>query len=112
MQTGGEGIHLYTRDFGEPGIDLRARMYAPLHGVRGRPATGSANLALAGLLAACAPAPDGTFAWRIAQGVEMGRPSLLEAIRGQSRRRGRTLRVGGRSVLLCEGWIEVGDDAG
>jgi trans-2,3-dihydro-3-hydroxyanthranilate isomerase len=106
---GCEGVHLYTRDSGLPGVDLRARMYAPLHGVAEDPATGSANLALAGLLAACAREPDGTFAWRIAQGVEMGRPSLLEA--SATKRGGAvdTVRIGGRSALVCEGWIEVGD---
>jgi trans-2,3-dihydro-3-hydroxyanthranilate isomerase len=105
---GGEGLLLYTRDAGLPDVDLRARMYAPLHGVPEDPATGSANLALAGLLAACAPKPDGAFAWRIAQGVEMGRPSLLEASATKRGGTVETVRIGGRSVLVCEGWIEVG----
>jgi trans-2,3-dihydro-3-hydroxyanthranilate isomerase len=105
---GSEGVHLYTRDAAAPGVDLRARMFAPLHGVAEDPATGSANLALAALLAACAPEADGSFAWRIAQGVELGRSSLLEA--SAIKRGGEVLRVriGGRSVLVCEGWIEVG----
>jgi trans-2,3-dihydro-3-hydroxyanthranilate isomerase len=105
---GGEGLHLYTRDTGVPGLDLRARMYAPLHGVAEDPATGSANVALAGLLAACTPEADGTFAWRIAQGVEMGRPSLLEASVIKRGGAVETVRIGGRSVLVCDGWIEVG----
>jgi trans-2,3-dihydro-3-hydroxyanthranilate isomerase len=107
--SGAEGILLYTRDTGESGLDLRARMYAPSHGVPEDPATGSANVALAGLLAASAPEADGAFAWRIAQGVEMGRPSLLEA---RAIKRGgevQTMRIGGRSVLVCDGWIDVGD---
>ena len=106
---GGEGLHLYTRDTGTPGIDLRARMYAPLHGVAEDPATGSANAALAGLLAACAPESDGALAWRIAQGVEMGRPSVLEASATKRGGAVETVRIGGRSVLVCDGWIEVGD---
>ncbi|MGH6914804.1 MAG: PhzF family phenazine biosynthesis protein [Geminicoccales bacterium] len=105
---GGEGLHLYTRDTGDPKIDLRARMYAPLHGVAEDPATGSANIALAGLLAACAAESEGTLVWRIAQGVEMGRPSLLEATATKRGGEVETLRIGGRSVLVCEGWIEVG----
>jgi trans-2,3-dihydro-3-hydroxyanthranilate isomerase len=107
-----EGLHLYTRDTEEPDIDLRARMYAPLHGVAEDPATGSANVALAGLLAACAPERDGTFAWRIAQGIEMGRPSLLEASAVKADGQVGTLRIGGRSVLVCDGWIEVGNSTG
>ena len=35
---------------GDPAIDLRARMYAPLHGIAEDPATGSAAAAAAGLL--------------------------------------------------------------
>jgi trans-2,3-dihydro-3-hydroxyanthranilate isomerase len=108
--SGAEGIHLYTRDAATPGLDLRARMYAPLHGVAEDPATGSANLALAGLLATCAPEPDGAFAWRIGQGIEMGRASLLEASAVKAGGRVETLKIGGRSVLVCEGWIDVGDE--
>ena len=106
---GGEGLLVYTRDTGDPQIDLRARMYAPLHGVAEDPATGSANIALSGLLAACAAEPEGTFVWRIAQGVEMGRPSLLEATAIKRGGAVQTLRIGGGSVLVCEGGIEVGD---
>jgi trans-2,3-dihydro-3-hydroxyanthranilate isomerase len=109
---GGEGLHLYTRDTGAPEVDLRARMYAPLHGVAEDPATGSANLALAGLLAACAPETDGSFGWRIAQGIEMGRPSLLEASAIKRGGKVETVRIGGRSVLMCDGWIEVGEPPG
>ena len=118
---GGEGLHLYTRDTGVPGVDLRARMYAPLHGVAEDPATGSANVALAGmlivagqlgLLAACASEADGTFAWRIAQGIEMGRPSLLEASAIKRGGAVETVRIGGRSVLVCDGWIEAGTAPG
>jgi trans-2,3-dihydro-3-hydroxyanthranilate isomerase len=109
---GGEGLHLYTRDTGVPGVDLRARMYAPLHGVAEDPATGSANVALAGLLAACAPEADGSFAWRIAQGLEMGRPSLLEASAAKRGGAVETVRIGGSSVLVCDGWIEIGEVPG
>ena len=60
-------------------FDLRARMFAPLDGVPEDPATGSANCALAAPARAARPASDGQLRWRIAQGVEMGRPSVLEA---------------------------------
>ncbi len=88
-------------------VDLRARMFAPFDGVPEDPATGSANCALAALLAATDQAGDGDFRWRIAQGVEMGRPSLLEA--RAIKRAGQVVevRIGGESVLVSEGWIEV-----
>jgi trans-2,3-dihydro-3-hydroxyanthranilate isomerase len=100
-------IHLYLRSADE--FDLRARMFAPLDNVPEDPATGSANAALAALLAACDPAPDGRFRWRTAQGVEMGRPSVLET--GAEKRAGEVIeaRVGGECVLVSEGEIEVGD---
>ena len=60
-------------------FDIRARVFAPLDGVPEDPATGSANCALAGILSHYDEAPDGRFQWRIAQGVEMGRPSILNA---------------------------------
>ena len=44
------GIHLYVED-AQGGADFQSRMFAPLHGVFEDPATGSANVALIGLLA-------------------------------------------------------------
>ncbi|MEO8453114.1 MAG: PhzF family phenazine biosynthesis protein [Gemmatimonadota bacterium] len=99
-------VHLYTLSADE--FTIRARMFAPLDGVIEDPATGSANCALAGLLAHYDSATDGMYHWRISQGVEMGRPSVLEAA---AEKRGGTVivtRVGGASVLVSEGWIEVG----
>ena len=102
---GTTGIHLYLRDGGE--VDLRARMFAPLHGVNEDPATGSANVALAGLVASLDPAPDLSLKLRIAQGVEMGRPSLMEA--SAEKRGGAVIetRIGGRCVPVMNGTIEI-----
>jgi trans-2,3-dihydro-3-hydroxyanthranilate isomerase len=99
-------VHLYTRSADE--FDLRARMFAPRDGVPEDPATGSANCALAGLLSHYDRVADGSFRWRIAQGVEMGRPSVLEA--RAEKRDGLVAGtwVGGASVLVSEGVIEVG----
>jgi trans-2,3-dihydro-3-hydroxyanthranilate isomerase len=98
-------VHLYVRSADE--FDIRARMFAPFDGVPEDPATGSAACALAGMLIHCGDGSDGTASWRIAQGVEMGRPSLLEA---SAEKRGGVVvatRVGGASVLVSEGTIEV-----
>jgi trans-2,3-dihydro-3-hydroxyanthranilate isomerase len=98
-------VHLYVRS--GDGFDLRARMFAPLDGVPEDPATGSANGALGALLGTLDPAPTGTFRWRIAQGVEMGRPSVLE-VRAEKRDGVVTdAYVRGSSVLVSEGQIEV-----
>ncbi|HEX6441449.1 MAG TPA: PhzF family phenazine biosynthesis protein [Stellaceae bacterium] len=103
---GATGIHLYLRDAGD-GADIRARMFAPLHGVPEDPATGSANLALAGLLASLRPEPELSLELRIIQGAEMGRPSLLEA--AAEKRSGKVVetRIGGRCVLVMRGQIEI-----
>jgi trans-2,3-dihydro-3-hydroxyanthranilate isomerase len=103
---GATGIHLYLRETAE-GADIRARMFAPLHGVPEDPATGSANVALAGLLASLQPEPELSLELRIMQGVEMGRPSLLEA--SAEKRGGKVVetRIGGRCVLVTRGQIEV-----
>lgn len=98
-------IHLYTRSADD--FDIRARMFAPLDGVAEDPATGSANCALAGLLSQYREESDGRFGWRIAQGVEMGRPSVLMV---RAEKKGGVVTntwVGGTSVLVSEGTIEV-----
>jgi trans-2,3-dihydro-3-hydroxyanthranilate isomerase len=98
-------VHLYVRTSDD--VDLRARMFAPLDGIPEDPATGSANCALAALLSQIDPAADATFSWRIAQGVEMGRPSVLQA--RTEKRAGAVVNVwiGGDSVLVSEGFIEA-----
>jgi trans-2,3-dihydro-3-hydroxyanthranilate isomerase len=80
------GILLYVRD-GRDGVDIRARMFAPLYGVPDDPATGSANCTLAGLLASC--------------------PSMLEATAEKSGGRITELRIGGRCVAMMRGVLEL-----
>jgi trans-2,3-dihydro-3-hydroxyanthranilate isomerase len=93
---------------GEPGaVRLRARMYAPAFGVPEDPATGSACAALGGYLGVRAQ-QDGTLRWTVEQGVEMGRPSLLEVEADVYGGVVERTRVGGRAVLVSEGWMETG----
>ena len=98
-------VHLYVRT--SDGFDIRARMFSPMDGIPEDPATGSANCALVGLLSHLDGAADGTFSWHIAQGVEMGRPSVLEA--RTEKREGEVVSVwiGGESVMVGDGHIEV-----
>jgi trans-2,3-dihydro-3-hydroxyanthranilate isomerase len=103
---GTTGVHLYVQDAAD-GVDVWTRMFAPLHGVAEDPATGSANVALAGLLASLRPEADLSLKIRIAQGVEMGRPSILDA---SAEKRGRTVietRIGGRCIPVMKGTIEI-----
>jgi trans-2,3-dihydro-3-hydroxyanthranilate isomerase len=94
-------VYLYIRSSDD--FDIRARMFAPSSGVPEDPATGSANCALAGLLAHYIQKPNGSFSWRIAQGVEMGRPSTLTARAEKRDGVVQTTRIGGASVLVSEG---------
>lgn len=98
-------IHLYTRSADD--FDLRTRMFAPLEGVPEDAATGSANCALAGLLGHCDDRPDGAFAWRIAQGVEMGRPSRLDARAVKEAGAVVGTWIGGSCVMVADGHIRL-----
>jgi trans-2,3-dihydro-3-hydroxyanthranilate isomerase len=97
-------IHLYVRSNDE--FDIHARMFAPLDGVLEDPATGSANCALVALLTERDPEFSNGGAWRIAQGVEMGRPSTLEARTARQDGKIRTW-IGGNCVSVAEGQITV-----
>ncbi|NBC22825.1 MAG: PhzF family phenazine biosynthesis isomerase [Gammaproteobacteria bacterium] len=99
-------IHMYV--LGDDEYDVRARMFAPLDGVPEDPATGSANCALAALLAHYAPEESGDYGWRILQGAEMGRPSVLEARAEKRDGRMTGAWIGGDSVTFAEGWLELG----
>ena len=86
--------------------DIQARMFAPLDGITEDPATGSANCALAALLAHHSDLSSGKFSWEVLQGLEMGRPSRLQ-VRAQ-KENGRVIGswVGGTCVMVAEGVIE------
>lgn len=104
--AGATGVHLYVRDAAD-GVDIRARMFAPLHGVPEDPATGSANVALVGLLASLRSEADLDLRLCIAQGVEMGRPSLMDAAAEKRQGRVTATRIGGRCVTVMRGTIDV-----
>jgi trans-2,3-dihydro-3-hydroxyanthranilate isomerase len=98
-------VYLYTRTTGE--VDIRARMFAPLSGVPEDPATGSATCAVVGLLTHLDKQASGRFIYRLAQGVEMGRPSALLARAEKSNGSVTATWVGGSCVMVSEGFIHV-----
>jgi trans-2,3-dihydro-3-hydroxyanthranilate isomerase len=85
------------------GSDLRARMFAPSIGIVEDPATGAAVAALAGYLGARSGLQDGTLRWRVEQGFEMGRPSILRAEADKAGGAITGVRVGGDCVLVSTG---------
>jgi trans-2,3-dihydro-3-hydroxyanthranilate isomerase len=100
------GILLYVKA-ADGGADIQARMFAPLFGVPEDPATGSANVALVGFLASLRPERDLTLKLRIAQGVEMGRPSLLEAAAEKHNGEVTAMSIGGHCVPMMRGVLEL-----
>ena len=99
-------ILIYTQ-VSESGLDIRARMFAPHHGIPEDPATGSANVALIGLLAKLRPERDLRISKTIAQGVEMGRPSLLQAEAEKKDDVVTATYIGGRCVPVMSGTIDL-----
>jgi trans-2,3-dihydro-3-hydroxyanthranilate isomerase len=100
-------IMVFSLDAERPASDIRARMFAPLIGVPEDPATGSAAVGLGGYLASRDPRFDGTLRWVIEQGFEMGRPSILEVEVDKKGGRITGVRCGGKSVVVCEGRMQV-----
>jgi trans-2,3-dihydro-3-hydroxyanthranilate isomerase len=105
---GVDAIFAYVRAADETGCGiLHARMYAPLDGIPEDPATGSATAAMLALLTELAPGEDLECRWRVHQGDDMGRPSILL---GATAKRGGALqyvRVGGRCAPVMSGTLNV-----
>ncbi len=81
----------------------RARMFAPGINVPEDPATGSAIASFGGWLAMKESKADGEFAWTIRQGIEMGRPSLLQVRATKVAGAVTAVKVAGHAVLIGEG---------
>jgi len=91
----------------DEGVDIQARMFAPALGIAEDPATGSAAASFAGCMALLDDTADGELAWRIAQGVEMGRPSR---IRARAVKRGgdvASVHVAGPATVVADGRLHL-----
>ena len=104
-----DAVYFYTRDVPTAeACDLQARMFHPgASGLSEDPATGSATVAAAALLADSARDRDGELKLRIGQGVDMGRPSLL--VTRVVKRDGAIVsaHVGGGCVQMMEGTFRL-----
>lgn len=104
--TLGEQLFVLCLDPERTDSHVRARMFAPEIGIIEDPATGSAASALGGYLGTRTH-ETGTLHWVVEQGFEMGRPSILVV---EAEKEGDTVtrvRVGGKSVLMGEGWLDL-----
>jgi trans-2,3-dihydro-3-hydroxyanthranilate isomerase len=102
---GARSVYAYTRATAErpseAGPDIHARMFTPR--MTEDPASGSATAATAALLAEISDFPDGALILRFAQGVDMGRSSLLVARVLKRAGTARSVYVGGRCVKVMQG---------
>jgi trans-2,3-dihydro-3-hydroxyanthranilate isomerase len=105
---GADAIFAYWRARDQPHASdeavLHARTFSPLDGIVEDPATGSACAATITLLATLAGDPADR-AWRIHQGVDMGRPSLLLGRTAVHDGAVTATHIGGRCVAVLEGWL-------
>lgn len=100
-------IYAFSYDVETSGAAIHARAFTHAVGVEEDPATGSAASGLAGYLAKRERLRDGTTRWRVEQGMEMGRPSLID-VEADARDGAITaVRVGGSSVVVSEGHLLV-----
>ena len=102
---GTDAVFAYAR--GDAAEELHARMFSPLDSIAEDPATGSAAAATLAFLAAERPARDAETIWRITQGVDMGRPSL---ILGRTVKRDglvTAVHLGGQAVAVMRGSLDI-----
>ena len=103
---GAVGVYIYTRVVppAERPCELQARMFFPgLSGLTEDPATGSATVAAAALLADLSGERDGELRLRVGQGVDMGRHSLLLTRVRKANGAVASAHVGGACVQMMEG---------
>jgi trans-2,3-dihydro-3-hydroxyanthranilate isomerase len=109
-EAGGQGVYCFAVEADEAGTNAYARYFAPGVGIAEDPATGSAAGPLGTYLVthtALRMAPDGVARVRVEQGVEMGRPSVIEVHIEGTTTRIRDVRVGGHAVLVARGELYV-----
>lgn len=106
---GALGCFVFCLQATAPDTLAHARMFAPGAGVPEDPATGSAAGPLGAYLAVHGVLPKTQTTFMLEQGIEMGRPSRIwiEVIRDTAGMP-TTIRVGGTTVPVIRGTIEVG----
>lgn len=101
------GAYLYTRQCELQASSFHARMFAPDFGIPEDPATGSAVVCLAGAIHHFDRLPDGDYKRVIEQGFEMQRPSLITLSMAVHGGKLSNVRIGGHSVRVSEGVLNV-----
>lgn len=97
-------VYLFCRETRHAGNDLSARFFFEAHGMREDPATGNGAAFLGAYLTGHRVFPPAKRAWRIEQGHEVRRPSLVELRVGDDGGMAR-IEVGGKVVAAIQGAV-------
>jgi trans-2,3-dihydro-3-hydroxyanthranilate isomerase len=101
------GAFVFCRETLDAGNAFHARMFAPSAGIFEDPATGSAVAALAGMIAEHSRLADGAHEFRIEQGYEMGRSSLITLALTLTQGKLAAATIGGEAIVVSEGMLET-----
>jgi trans-2,3-dihydro-3-hydroxyanthranilate isomerase len=112
---GADGVYVYAVDERETSsageLVLHARMFAPFDGTLEDPATGSATAATIAFLAQLGRPPSADRRWRVHQGVDMGRPSLLLGRTTVRNGEVESVHIGGTCVAVMDGTFTLASDS-
>lgn len=100
-------LYVYCRETVRHDSAFHARMFDVEFGIGEDPATGSAAAAFAGVLARFDAPTDGVHKYRIEQGFEMGRPSLIDLVVEVAGGDVGAGRIGGSVVVVAEGTLRI-----
>jgi trans-2,3-dihydro-3-hydroxyanthranilate isomerase len=95
-------VYLFCSETRHPGNDLSARFFFEAHGVREDPATGNGAAFLGAYLVQHQVFDPQKLDWRIEQGDEVRRPSMVQLRVGQGPA-GVTIQVGGKVIAAIQG---------
>lgn len=99
--------YVFTNETDNPACAYSVRMFAPHGGAMEDPATGSAAVAFAGVLADQIVRNEQPQSLLIEQGNDMGRPSLIQLGFQADSGIARNVGIGGTSVLMIEGTLHL-----
>ena len=102
-------VYLVCLETEGAGVDLHVRMFAHGAGVPEDPATGSAAAALGGYFSMVDGREEAELSWTVEQGLEIGRPSLIQVEADRAGGATSAVRVGGAAVPVSHGTMSVPD---
>ncbi|HEX8844699.1 MAG TPA: PhzF family phenazine biosynthesis protein [Pyrinomonadaceae bacterium] len=106
---GAGGVFVFTTETELEGSSVHSRMFAPALGVQEDPATGGASGPLGCYLTRYEVFPvSERMEFTSEQGIEMGRPSIIKIVIEQEAGEIRGVHVGGQTVFVGQGYLEVG----